>query len=247
MFFDYAGIKVFYDIQGEGRDLLLLHGWGCDHREFYGFLPQMLQHHRIISLDFPGFGSSDEPLSTWGVEEYCAMTEALCRQLDVVEPQIVCHSFGGRVAALFASRNPVGRMIWADAAGLKPRRSVKYYFKVYSYKFARFFLLRVLHNEKAFNALREKRGSSDYKAASERMKAVLSRTVNEDLSRCLPLIKSPVLLFWGENDSATPLWMAKKMEKLLPDAAIILVKGGSHFSFLDDPALFSSMIMTFLI
>lgn len=246
MFFDYGGIKVYFEIQGEGRDLLLLHGWGCDHSEFYGFLPQMLQSHRVISLDFPGFGLSEEPLNTWGVEEYCRMTEALCEHLKVVEPQIICHSFGGRVAALFASRNAVGRMIWADAAGLKPRRSLKYYIKVHSYKLAKFFLLKVLRNEKAFNAMREKRGSSDYKSASERMKAVLSRTVNEDLSACLPKIKSPVLLFWGENDTATPLWMAKKMEKLLPDAAIILVKSGSHFSFIDDPALFSSMILTFL-
>ena len=78
------------------------------------------------------------------------------------------------------------------------------------------------------------------------MKAILSKSVSQDLKSYLPKIQASVLLFWGENDTATPLRDARIMEKLIPDAGLVLVKGGSHFSFFDDPALFRSMIHTFL-
>ena len=246
MYFEYNGIKVYYEQSGEGRPLLLLHGWGCTHEIFSAFMPDFCAGHQVTAIDFPGFGLSEEPLQVWGVGEYTQMLEALCAHLQIVKPSIVCHSFGGRVAILFASRNAVDRMIFADAAGIKPRRPLKYYIKVYSYKLAKWWLLKVRRDEDRFRALRASRGSSDYRNSSDRMKAILSRVVSEDLKGELAKIQAPVLLFWGENDTATPLRDAKVMEKMIPDAGLVLVEGGSHFSFLDNPALFRSMIQTFL-
>ncbi len=247
MYFEYEGIKVYYEVQGVGADLLLLHGWGCTHKIFDSFMPDLLAKHRVISLDFPGFGLSQEPLSVWGVEDYTLMVEALCMELNIVEPSILCHSFGGRVAIVFASRNKVRRMLFADAAGIKPRRGPRYYLKVYSYKLAKWWLLKVVKKRDAYEKMRCNRGSSDYRNASDRMKAILSKCVGQDLRMYLPKIKAPVLLFWGENDSATPLRDARIMERMIPDSGLVMVKGGSHFSFLDDPSLFRSMIHTFLV
>lgn len=246
MTFDYEGIKIYYEIEGEGPDLLLLHGWGCSHEIFRAFIGQWAVNHRVISLDFPGFGQSNEPTGVWGVSEYTAMTEALCSHLGVVKPSIVCHSFGGRVAIMFASRNETGRMIFADAAGIKPHRSLKYKIKVGTYKITKWYLLKVLRRKDLYDKYREGKGSADYKNASDTMKAVLSKCVNQDLSALLPRIQAPVLLFWGENDTATPLKDAKLMEKRIPDAGLVIVKGGSHFSFIDDPGLFSAVSQSFL-
>lgn len=246
MFFSYEGLNIFYDIQGDGPDLLLLHGWGCSHEIFNAFSPQWALSHRVIGIDFPGFGQSDEPTRVWGIEDYTKMVEALCAHLNVVKPSIVCHSFGGRVSILFASRNEVSSMIFADAAGIKPHRSLKYKIKVGTYKFTKWWLLKVLRRKDLYDKYRAGKGSADYKNASDTMKAVLSKCVNEDLRSYLPLIKAPVLLFWGENDSATPLKDAKLMEKRIPDAGLVVVKGGSHFSFIDDPGLFRAVSQSFL-
>lgn len=245
MFFDYNGTRVFYDVNGEGPDLLLLHGWGCTHSIFDAFVPDFARGHRVISLDFPGFGESDEPSEVWGVYEYEEMLEALCSELGVESPSLVGHSFGGRVAIVFASRRKVGRVMLVDAAGIKPKRSLKYYVKVYSYKISKWFLLKVLRNQDAFEKMRSGKGSSDYAAASPRMKAILSKTVNQDLRKLLPSITVPVILFWGTADAATPLSDAQLMDKLIPDSGLITVPGGSHFSFLDNPALFRSVAANF--
>ena len=163
MFFEYNGINIYYETVGEGTPLLLLHGWGCTHSIFDAFLPEFSSHHKVFALDFPGFGESDEPSEVWGVEEYTRMVEAFCASLNIEKPAIVCHSFGGRVAILFASRNSVDRMIFADAAGIRPRRSLSYYIKVYSYKAAKWWILKVRKDEKAFLKLRASRGSSGAK------------------------------------------------------------------------------------
>lgn len=246
MVFEYGGVNVFYEVSGEGSPLLLLHGWGCTHNIFDAFVGDLSQSHRVISLDFPGFGESSEPDDVWGVGEYAVMLEALCSKLAIVKPSIICHSFGGRVAIVFASRNATDRLLFVDVAGIKPHRDLLYYGRVYSYKISKWFLLNVLRNKEAFSRMSAGKGSSDYASASPKMKAILSKTVNQDLRSLLPGIKSPVVLFWGEEDTATPIEDAYKMKKLLPDAGLITVKGGSHFSFLDNPQLFRSVALNFL-
>ena len=77
------------------------------------------------------------------------------------------------------------------------------------------------------------------------MRAILSKVVNEDLTPLLPKIKAPTLLFWGNMDTATPLSDAKKMEKLIPDAGLVVAHGTGHFSFLENPGLFTAVMKNF--
>ena len=223
----------------------MLHGWGCDHSIFDSLVPVLSNDYSVYALDFPGFGTSEEPESVWGVELYTQFLEAFCKDLDIENPGIVAHSFGGRVAILFASRNACSRLFLMDVAGVKPHRTLKYYVKVYLYKAGKFLYNKILRNPQAWEARRAKAGSADYRNASPRMKAVLSKVVNEDLCDRMPLIKAPTLLFWGEADTATPLSDAQKMNKLIPDSGLVTVPGGSHFSFLDNPYLAKRVLASF--
>lgn len=241
----YQGKKVHFESEGSGAPVIFLHGWGCDHSVFSSFVPALSGKYCVLSLDFPGFGQSEEPDRVWGVEEYTCFLEWFCKTLGLEKPSLVAHSFGGRVSILFASRNETERLVLVDAAGIKPRRKLTYYVKVYSYKLAKWFILKVLRNRALFEEYRAGKGSSDYASASPLMKSILSKVVNEDLRHLLPLIKAPTLLFWGTEDSATPLSDAVLMEKLIPDAGLVKVDGGSHFSFLEAPGLFSSVLVNF--
>lgn len=243
--FEYKGKKVWYSTEGEGSPVIFLHGWGCDHKIFSSFFGDFVSKFKVVSLDFPGFGESEEPDAVWGVEDYCSFLENFCSELELSVPSFVAHSFGGRVAILFASRNAVSRIVLTDSAGIKPRRGIRYHLKVYSYKLAKFFILKVLKNNSAFEKFRNGKGSSDYASASPKMKAILSKVVNEDLTSVMPSIKAPTLLFWGTEDTATPISDAVRMEKLIPDAGLVKVEGGSHFSFLEAPGLYRSVLSNF--
>jgi pimeloyl-ACP methyl ester carboxylesterase len=248
-FFTYDGTQLHYTDCGEGQAVLLLHGWGCNTETFKAIHPFLEAHFRVLTVDFAGFGQSDEPKDVWGVEEYTRSIEALAKSEGVEEPILIGHSFGGRVSIVFASRNRVRKVILVDAAGVKPRRSLAYYRKVYTFKLMKHLAHLLLGRERAaewIESRRAKAGSSDYSQATPMMRAILSKVVNEDLCHLMPKISAPTLLFWGENDTATPLADAKKMESLIPDAGLVTVAGAGHFSFLENPQLFERVLASFL-
>jgi pimeloyl-ACP methyl ester carboxylesterase len=246
---DINGIEVRYKTTGAGSDVLLLHGWGCDHTIWAGVQAHLEGRFRVTAVDLPGFGESTEPPVAWSVEDFTANIEELVARLGLREPMVFGHSHGGRVALLYASRNVVPKMVLVDAAGVKPRRSPKYYAKVWSFKAMKHLAPLVFGKQKAQEMIERRRnaaGSADYRAASSVMRATLSRVVNEDLRAVMPLIKAPTLLVWGERDTATPLSDAQKMERLIPDAGLVVFAGAGHFSFHEQPAQFAAVIDSFL-
>lgn len=246
---ELEGVRVAMEVTGSGRPLILMHGWGCDHSTVRSIAATATLTHTVYNIDFPGFGASEEPAEVWGVERYTRLIEALVKAENLESPVLVGHSFGGRVAILFASRNKADKVILVDAAGIKPRRTLKYYLKVYSFKAGKKFWELILGKEKAqarIDRMRARRGSSDYADASPMMRRILSKVVNEDLTDRLPLISAPTLLIWGENDTATPLSNAKKMARLIPDSGLVSFPGCGHYSFLDNPGQFRAVLSSFL-
>lgn len=248
---DIDGQYINYEVSGDPSHspLILMHGWGCRLETVRSIATTASLTHRVYNIDFPGFGKSPEPQAIWGVEEYTRIVEAFARALNIQNPVLIGHSFGGRVAILFASRNKVDKVVLVDAAGVKPRRPIKYYLRVYTYKTAKWFVRTFNSRQKAdkiIERMRNRRGSADYNSASPTMKAVLSRVVNEDLCHVMPDIKAPTLLVWGEDDTATPLRDAKTMEKLIPDAGLVAFPNAGHYSFLDNPVGFRAVLFSFL-
>jgi len=241
--------EIAYTIEGEGRAVILMHGWGCTRQTVASIERILLPSLKVYNLDLPGCGESTEPQTVWGVDEYDKMLETLVEAEHIVDPIIIGHSNGGRVAIKYASHHPVHKLILVDAAGVKPHRSLSYYWKVYSYKAVKHAVWAVMgkeKGEKVLNRYRKRVGSSDYTQSSPRMRAIMSRLVNTDLCNVMPAIKCPTLLIWGENDTATPIADAHKMERLIPDAGLVSFAGCGHYSFLDNPVQFAAVINSFV-
>lgn len=249
------GMRLHYRQAGSDAPdapvVIILHGWGCSASTmalFESTIAENCPQWKIFNLDLPGFGASTEPPETWGIERYTQALEEFTGKLSIRRPALIGHSFGGRMSILFSSRNEVDRIVLVDAAGIKPRRSLRYYLRVYSFKTARRLLPFVVGREKAEKVIekwRKKAGSSDYSQASPRMRAILSRCVNEDLRHVMPHIKAPTLLIWGTEDTATPIADARIMLKRIPGAALVEYPGCGHFSFLDNPGQTRAVISSF--
>lgn len=230
------GYSIGYDrANNGGKPLLLLHGWGCDastmRRVFFYFADK---GRDVIAIDFPGFGRSPAPPAAFTIYDYAAITARFLETLGIREPDVIAHSFGGRVAIILASRALTGRVLITDGAGVKPRRGLGYYFKVGTYK-----LKRKL-GFKPKNA-----GSDDYRALPDDMKRVFVHVVNDYLDGLLTEINRPLLLVWGEKDRDTPLYMAKRIRKKARDCAVIVMKDCGHFAFLENFAEFVTIADAF--
>lgn len=241
--------KVHYQREGSGYPLVLLHGWGCDLHIFDPIATDLKQNFCVYRLDFPGFGQSPEPQQAWGTEEYAQLTEAFFKELDISHPILLGHSYGGRVILRLAERVKPRKVIITGGAGLKPVRPLSYYLKVYTYKSIKWLAtLPVLKGllASSMENYRKKAGSSDYRQASDVMRGVLVKAVNEDLSPLLRKVEAPTLLIWGELDTATPLRDGKVMETLIPDAGLVVLSGGTHYAFLEQAPRFLTIVNHFL-
>jgi len=248
MNFSYQGLNINYTRLGKGYPLVLLHGWGVDSEIMLPVAKGLMQSFTVYSLDFPGFGGSDEPKDVWGTAEYAAMTKAWLRTLSLDEPIVVAHSFGGRIALRLAAEGLLHKLIITGGAGLRPKRTAKYYVKVYSYKFCKHLLALPFFKNCREEILAKRRaaaGSDDYRRASGIMRQIFVRVVNEDLGFLLSQISCPTLLFWGECDTATPLKDGQRMEKAIPDAGLVTVYG-SHYAFLEKLDYFLLVLDNFL-
>lgn len=246
------GLKTAYSESGpnEAPTILLMHGWGCSYATLASIENLLNKNLHVINVDLPGHGKSEEPPAIWGIEEFTHHIEAFVKAICPTTTMLLGHSFGGRIAILYSSQHPeIKKNILVDAAGIKPKRPLKYYLKVYSFKAMKHLYRLILGPEKASLALERRRkryASADYAAASPIMRGVLSRVVNQDLRYAMPQIKASSLLIWGENDTATPLNDAKIMQRLIPDAGLAALPGCGHYSFLDNPRAFSAILTTFL-
>lgn len=238
-------INIEYTQEGKGRDVLFLHGWGQNQTMMEPLYTHMADRFRVTNLDFPGFGKSALPPAPWGVDEYTQCIEEFIDKTGIIEPILVAHSFGARVAIRYASRNKVHKMILTGAAGLKPKHKLDYYVRVYAYKTAKqLFKLPFLKSYQ--EAMRNRFGSSDYRKSSGVMRASFVKIVNEDLRMYLKTILCPVLLIWGEKDDATPLWMGKIMEQEFKDAGLIIFENDDHFAYWHQQDRFLRITDTFL-
>ena len=136
-----------------------------------------------------------------------------------------------------------------DAAGVLPKKTFRQKLRQRQYKICRTVLetrfCRALYPD-ALENLRRSHGSADYLNATPLMRQTLVKCVNTDMTPKMPSIKQPALLLWGEKDNATPLSSGKRMESLIPGAALVAIPGGSHFPFLEDWGLFSRVLGSYL-
>lgn len=247
------GIKTHYIKEGNGENVLVLQGWGTEIELYSAVISEMAKKYTVYAPDFPGFGKTPEPSEPWCVDDYADFVLSLCKELGITKTILFGHSFGCRVIIKMLSREncpvEVERVILTGAAGIKPVQSETAKKKASAYQRGKKILSTPIMQKlfpNALEKLRTKHGSADYRAASPLMRQVLVKTVNEDLSGLLPLVKQEVLLIWGRNDDATPITDGERMEKEMPDAGLAVIENAGHFAFLEQQALFLRIIDSFL-
>lgn len=251
---DVNGVTANVVQKGSGRDVLMLHGWGCSTRLFAGMQDALCDALRVTVIDFPGHGESGRPPEPWGVPEYARWTIELIDKLGIAPCAIVAHSFGARVTLWMAAHAPekFGRIVITGGAGLRKDGEDGPSMSAFS-KLAHS-MLDNMKKARIFGKLPDALneiyvqnfGSADYKVLDDEMRKTFAKVVNQDLTECLGMIQSPTLLYWGEKDEATPLWMGQKMAEGIKDAALITVPDGTHYVYLEHLAEFTHIVRHFL-
>jgi pimeloyl-ACP methyl ester carboxylesterase len=245
-------MKINYICVGEGENVLVLHGWGANIDTVMPIVNLLKDHFKVYALDMPGFGKSDKPDVPFDSQDYCRIVKKFMDLMKIEKATLIGHSFGGKVSILTAVNHPerVERLVLIDSAGIRPKRSLKYYLRVYSFKTLKLMYKIIFSwnkNSNRMEKLYKRFGSTDYRNASGVMRRTLVKVINEDLKSILNKVSCPALLIWGDEDKDTPLYMGRIMEKEIPDSGLVILEGAGHYSYLDDYYRFTLVLRAFLI
>lgn len=245
------GQELFIQREGNGPDLVMLHGWGMHGGIWDGVAPRLAQRYRLHRIDLPGHGFSQAlPLHS---------LEKLAAEIAVHIPanSIVCGwSLGGQIALWLARHHPmrVGRLVlvattpcfikkadWPWGMDVHTLQLFRENLdRQYLQTLQRFLTLQVRGgvNQTSVLAQLHERLLQRGQPASEALQAGLDILLTSDLRTVLPRIAQPVMLIHGENDLITPVNAARWMQQQLPRAQFKPVAHCGHAPFLSYPTFF---------
>jgi pimeloyl-ACP methyl ester carboxylesterase len=108
--FKYRGSEVYYHVYGNGKPVVLLHGFAEDNTSWNEQVSSLQQHCLLIIPDLPGSGRS--PLLTKedaAIEDYAEVVHALLEIENIEKCILLGHSMGGYITLAFAEKFP-GRL-----------------------------------------------------------------------------------------------------------------------------------------
>lgn len=227
----YSAGRLFAERFGtEPPTVIALHGWGRNRHDFTATLAGF----DALAVDLPGFGLSPAPSKAWGTMEYA---EHLIPVLDGCPnpPIVLGHSFGGRVAVRLAASFPdrVSGLVLTGVPLLHrnptrpaPPLPVRVFRALNRWN---------LIGDSFLNRIRDRYGSTDYRAAQGIMRAILVRIVNEDYEQDLRKIRCPVQMVWGSADTDAPPELAQTAAEIISQADLVVLPEIGHLLPLSSP------------
>lgn len=230
------------------KTLLFLHGWGSNSTLWLTSCQALAaEGYELVFLDLPGFGKSQNPLTSFHLDDYARIVTQFTQKMDIQSPVFVGHSFGGKTAIRIASKKSISLsgLILVDSSGL-PHTSFATQTKI---KIANTVkpLMDLPFMQGIRSQLLRMSGSDDY-IATPGLRETFVNIISEHIEYDLPHIKAKTLIVWGGNDenAYTPVSDISTLHRLIPGASAHIIQNAGHYSFLDAPVEFAQTVLAFL-
>jgi pimeloyl-ACP methyl ester carboxylesterase len=240
--------------------IFVLQGWGAPKELYLPIKNQLQNNYNVILFDMPAIGEN-KLNEVWHLDNWVNWVIDFIKSYVNENDKVILfgHSFGGRIIIKMLGQKKslpfnISKIILCDSAGIKPKKNVKIYSKIYSYKLLKIFKKPLLFlsniifpylNEKLKNYYQNV-GSSDYKKLSNNMKKTFSNIVNEDLTKYLNFINIETLIIWGKQDKDTPISDAYVMNKMIKNSHLEILDNAMHYPFLEKPVNFAKILDKYL-
>ncbi|MBC7707732.1 alpha/beta hydrolase [Polaromonas sp.] len=241
-------LLTHYEMTGQGKVVLLLHGWGDNLMGLSSIQKSLAKKYTVVSLDLPGFGATQAPTTVWNLDNYAYFTEAFLAKLDLKPYAVVGHSNGGALAIRAIAMqllNPT-KLVLLAASGIRDGQTAKRLGLNIIAKVgnaATFWLPKTTRGKlrkKLYGAV-----GSDLLVV-ENLQETFKQTVRQDVQADAAQLVLPTLLIYSDADTAVPIKDGHSYNKLIKNSRLEVINGASHFVHLDQPLRVDSLIQEFL-
>jgi len=260
-FIEVENLKIAYKDEGSGQVILCLHALGHSSKDFLSLYSLSHNNFRVVTIDFPGHGISDNPNQIISSKYFAKITDEFIKKLNLKNLIIIGNSIGGATALRITSNNAnIRKLVLANPAGLDKKgwlaplflnymihffQNGVYKKKNFQGKFLKYYN-KVLTSDTALD--RKKEIVKDaYRIAPILVQGWTSfKQKEEDLRWLIETVNCPVLFTWGANDKFVQFNRNIQAIEKFKNYKIIKYKIG-HTPYIECPNLFLNDFQEYLI
>jgi pimeloyl-ACP methyl ester carboxylesterase len=258
-FVQVEDLTIHYEIKGNGKPLIILHGMGNNSQSWKKQLKGLSEQYTVIAWDAPGYGLSSDPKEELKeFKQFADVLKGFIENLGYESVILLGHSMGSAIALNFCYRfqNLVEGLIISDAT----RGSAA--------------LSQEENENKLKNRLNNIETLTPEEIAKIRVKSLLSPEPNPDVlkevekiySQIRPMgfrsvayslyhlnnmeilssISVPTLVICGELDLVTPVKESQVFHEGIKDSQFVTIPGTGHLCYQEAPETFNAIVQKFV-
>ena len=253
------GTEITYRVDGEGPDLVLVHGLGGLFHSWREFLPLLARTHRVWELAFADFDSATTRARHGNsVEDWASDLGRFVDHAGLDRAVIIGNSMGGQVAATYAHAHAdrVPGLVLLSSSGMGEQRegyslfpdgAVRRLVKAIEEDVMRTILRTVFADDRFFEAelprIRERLSDRKWKLG---LLTTARRVRDATLLPLLPQLAQPTLMVYGDLDRIVPIRFARAAAPLVPKGELVELAGTGHAPQIERPTETHARVLGFL-
>jgi pimeloyl-ACP methyl ester carboxylesterase len=270
---DLKGVKICYEIYGEGYPLFLIHGFGAKKESWIAQVPELSKHFKVIRLDNRGAGKSDRPETEYTMEIFADDIKNLMDHLGIEKANVCGWSLGGMIVQNVVLKYPnrVNKVILINTNYGVPDTS-----GIEIYKNMRLNDLEVkkvdpakawwsgtrtgfyIKFRKQMEADPSKKWYGVWSPEDLIKESIINPPTAKDINiqaealkthntfERLDTIKNPTLLLTASHDRITPKSSMEKIHEKIPNSTLVVFEKAGHSSPLEKTPEVNQNIIEFL-
>lgn len=266
-------IELAYTDEGQGKEtIIFVHGLGSYIPAWDKVIPELSKTYRCIAIDLPGYGKSSKAPHSGMMSFYADVINDFATAMHLDKFSLAGHSMGGQIGMVYSLKWPekLNYLILVDPAGFEPfTAGQKEWFQdVMTPTLVRLTTFEAIETNLASNFYNvpkdaefmitdrmAMRKASDFNGYCYAVSQSVAGMVNEPVLDKLQNIKTPTLIFFGENDNLIPNRylnpgrtrdIAESGHAKIPQSELVMVPKCGHFMMFEKPEVFVQEVQDFV-
>lgn len=254
-------IKLFYDHQGHGEDLILLGGMTSNHLGWNAVMPFLIKDYKVLRPDNRGAGQSEAPSEHYTIAEMAEDIIALMDLLQIQKASIIGHSMGGMMLQYLLLHHPqrICKAVISSSSSKVPETSI---FSIQTrMKLMQAKLDKELMIELSFPWLFSSEFMSDKKRVQDTINVMMNNPYPQtpvgyegqgravahfDYRGKLKNVSTETLVLVGKEDLMTPVCCSEYIHQQMPSSSFKVIEKVAHIPQIESPAKTAEIILDFL-